>query len=197
MTVEAGAIGATRERPEDAIRKVATISLIGTSIEWYDFFLYGVAAALVFPTVFFAAGLPPLVAQLASFLTFAVGFVARPVGGVIFGHFGDRLGRKRALVIALVMMGVATALIGCLPTYAMVGAAAPVMLIILRFTQGLAIGGQWGGAMLLATESAPSDKRGYYGAFAQAGAPVGVLLSNLIVLAMSSSLSDEAFMSWT
>jgi MFS family permease len=196
MTVEAGAIGATRERPEDAIRKVATISLIGTSIEWYDFFLYGVAAALVFPTVFFAAGLPPLVAQLASFLTFAVGFVARPVGGVIFGHFGDRLGRKRALVIALVMMGVATALIGCLPTYAMVGAAAPVMLIILRFTQGLAIGGQWGGAMLLATESAPSDKRGYYGAFAQAGAPVGVLLSNLIVLAMSSSLSDEAFMSW-
>jgi metabolite-proton symporter len=196
MTAQADAVGASRERPEDAIRKVATIALIGTSIEWYDFFLYGVAAALVFPTVFFAADLPPLIALISSFLTFAVGFVARPVGGVVFGHFGDRLGRKRALVIALVMMGVATALIGLLPTYAMVGFWAPLLLIILRFTQGLAIGGQWGGAMLLATESAPSDKRGFYGAFAQAGAPVGVVLSNLIVLGMSTGLSNEDFMSW-
>lgn len=181
---------------EQSILKVATISLIGTSIEWYDFFLYGVAAAIVFPQVFFAGDLPPLVALFAAFATFAVGFVARPVGGVIFGHFGDKLGRKGTLVTALVMMGSATALIGLLPTYAAAGAWAPAMLIVLRFVQGLAIGGQWGGAMLLATENAPPHRRGFYGSFAQAGAPLGVVLANLALLAMSSNLSNEAFMDW-
>jgi MFS family permease len=140
--------------------------------------------------------MPPLVSLLASFSTFAVGFLARPVGGIVFGHFGDRLGRKKALVTALLMMGLATTLIGCLPTYATAGAAAPVLLIVLRFIQGLAIGGQWGGAMLLVTENAPKSKRGYYGAFAQAGAPVGVVLANLAFLLVTANMSPESFMSW-
>ena len=125
------------------MRKVALTALAGTSIEWYDFFLYGAAAALVFPTGFFGAATPP-VALIFSLLTFAAGFVARPIGGVIFGHFGDRIGRKRTLVIALMLMGVSSTLIGFLPTYAMIGVAAPVLLTLLRFAQGLAIGGQWG-----------------------------------------------------
>ena len=181
---------------ERSIRKVATISLIGTSIEWYDFFLYGAAAAVVFPKLFFSGNLPPLVALMAAFGTFAVGFVARPVGGVIFGHYGDKLGRKGSLVTALVMMGVATMLIGLLPGYATVGAWAPTMLIILRFVQGLAIGGQWGGAMLLATESAPAHRRGFYGSFAQAGVPLGVVLANLALLLVSTSLPEEDFLAW-
>ena len=181
---------------ERSIRQVASISLVGTSIEWYDFFLYGVAAAVVFPKVFFSGDLPPLAALMAAFGTFAVGFVARPVGGVIFGHYGDKLGRKGTLVTALVMMGVATTLIGLLPGYATAGAWAPAMLIVLRFVQGLAIGGQWGGAMLLVTESAPKRQRGFYGSFAQAGAPLGVVLANLALLLVSTTLSEEAFMSW-
>jgi metabolite-proton symporter len=176
--------------------RVALIALSATSIEWYDFFLYGTAAALVFPVVFFPHDLPPLVAMLAAFSTFAVAFIARPIGGIIFGHFGDRHGRKKALVVALSMMGASTALIGCLPSYATVGAAAPVALVLLRFVQGLAIGGQWGGAVLLATESAPKNKRGYYGSFAQVGVPVGVILANLVFLFVSTHLSQEAFMSW-
>ena len=178
------------------MRKVALTSLAGTSIEWYDFFLYGTAAALVFPTLFFPADMPVMVALIASFSTFAVGFIARPLGGIIFGHFGDRVGRKKVLVVALMMMGVATTLIGVLPGYATAGAAAPIMLVVLRFVQGLAIGGQWGGAMLLVTETAPADKRGWYGAYAQAGAPIGVILANLAFLAISYSVSEEAFMSW-
>jgi MFS family permease len=178
------------------MRKVALTSLAGTSIEWYDFFLYGTAAALVFPIVFFPSDMPVMVALIASFSTFAVGFIARPLGGIIFGHFGDRVGRKKVLVIALMMMGVSTTLIGALPGFATAGAAAPIMLVILRFVQGLAIGGQWGGAMLLVTESSPPEKRGWYGAFAQAGAPMGVILANLAFLAVSYSVSEEAFMSW-
>jgi metabolite-proton symporter len=175
---------------------VALVSLAGTSIEWYDFFLYGTAAALVFPTLFFPPTLPPLMALIASFSTFAVGFFARPIGAVLFGHFGDRAGRKAAFVVAMVMMGVATTLIGCLPTYSSVGILAPVLLILLRFVQGLAIGGQWGGAMLLVTESAPAHKRGFYGAFAQAGVPVGVVLANLAFLISSTTTSPESFAAW-
>ena len=140
--------------------------------------------------------MPRYVSLLASFSTFAVGFLARPIGGVVFGHFGDRVGRKAALVTALMMMGVATTLIGLLPTYAQIGPLAPVLLIFLRFVQGLAVGGQWGGAMLLVTENAPSNQRGFYGAFAQCGAPAGLVLANLAFLAVSGSLSDEAFMAW-
>jgi MFS family permease len=178
------------------MRKVAMTALAGTSIEWYDFFIYGTAAALVFPTAFFPEDMPASVALIASFSTFAVGFIARPLGGIIFGHFGDRVGRKRTLVTALMIMGVGTTLIGLLPTYATIGPLAPLALIVLRFVQGLAIGGQWGGAMLLVTENAPANKRGYYGAFAQAGAPVGVILANLAYLLVSGSVSEEAFIDW-
>ncbi|MEK9818930.1 MAG: MFS transporter, partial [Pseudomonadales bacterium] len=178
------------------MRKVALTSLAGTSIEWYDFFLYGTAAAVIFPKAFFPQDLPPLVLLIISFSTFAVGFIARPLGGLVFGHFGDRIGRKRTLVVALMMMGAATTLIGFLPTYASIGIAAPLILVLLRFVQGLAIGGQWGGAMLLVTESAPAEKRGWYGAYAQAGAPVGVILANLAFIGVSSSMTDEAFMDW-
>ncbi|MCW8195962.1 MHS family MFS transporter [Proteobacteria bacterium 005FR1] len=179
-----------------SMRKVALTALAGTSLEWYDFFLYGTAAALVFPGLFFPEDLPAMVVLLASFSTFAVGFLARPLGGIVFGHFGDRIGRKRTLVIALLMMGVATTLIGLLPGYAAIGALAPIALVLLRFIQGVAIGGQWGGAMLLVTESAPANKRGYYGAYAQAGAPAGVILANLAFLLISGTVSEEAFMSW-
>ncbi len=178
------------------MRRVAMTSLAGTSIEWYDFFLYGTAAAVIFPKAFFPQELPTMVLLIISFSTLAVGFLARPLGGIIFGHFGDRIGRKRTLVVALMMMGVATTLIGFLPTYASIGIAAPLLLVALRFIQGLAIGGQWGGAMLLVTESAPSDQRGWYGAYAQAGAPMGVILANLAFIGVSSSMSDEAFMDW-
>ncbi len=177
------------------MRKVALTALAGASIEWYDFFIYATAAALVFPSIFFPDSSPTM-ALILSFGTFAFGFIARPVGGILFGHFGDRVGRKRTLVIALVMMGVASTLIGLLPGYATIGVAAPILLSLLRFTQGLAIGGQWGGAMLLVTESAPADKRGYYGAYAQAGAPVGVILANLAFIIISATVSDDFFMQW-
>ena len=180
---------------ESSMRKVALTSLAGTSIEWYDFFLYGAAGALVFPTAFFGE-IPESTALILSLLTFEAGFIARPIGGIIFGHYGDKVGRKKTLVAALMLMGIASTLIGLLPTYAMIGVTAPILLTTLRFAQGLAIGGQWGGAMLLVTESAPSNKRGYYGAFAQAGAPIGVILANLAFIATSALLPDEAFMSW-
>jgi MFS family permease len=177
------------------MRKVALTALAGTSIEWYDFFLYGAAAALVFPTVFFGET-EPATAYILSFLTFAAGFIARPIGGIIFGHFGDRIGRKKTLVMALLLMGISSTFIGLLPTYAMIGVTAPILLTALRFAQGLAIGGQWGGAMLLVTESAPDDKRGYYGAYAQAGAPVGVILANLAFILTSALVSEEFFITW-
>jgi metabolite-proton symporter len=177
------------------MRRVALTSLAGTSIEWYDFFLYATAAAVIFPIAFFPQE-DPTTALLISFSSLAVGFLARPLGGVVFGHFGDRIGRKRTLVVALMMMGITTTLIGFLPTYASIGVAAPILLVLLRFVQGLAIGGQWGGAMLLVTESAPADQRGWYGAYAQAGAPLGVVLANLAFIGVSSSMSDEAFMDW-
>ena len=185
----------SQEKTKD-MRKVALTSLSGTSIEWYDFFLYGTAAAVIFPKAFFPQDLPTMVVLIASFSTFAVGFLARPLGGAIFGHFGDRVGRKKTLVVALMMMGVATTLIGFLPTYQSIGVMAPLLLVVLRFVQGLAIGGQWGGAMLLVTESAPKDQRGWYGAYAQAGAPVGVILANLAFLGVSASLSEADFMDW-
>ena len=184
-----------QKKKDTNMRKVALTALAGTSIEWYDFFLYGAAAALIFPKAFFPEASPAM-ALILSFGTFAAGFIARPVGGVIFGHFGDRIGRKKTLIIALLLMGISSTLIGLLPTYAMIGIAAPVLLTVLRFAQGIAIGGQWGGAMLLVTESAPADQRGYYGAFAQAGAPVGVILANLALIITSSLVSEEFFLTW-
>ena len=184
-----------KDNSESNMQKVALTALAGTSIEWYDFFLYGAAAALIFPTAFFGEATPST-ALILSLLTFAAGFIARPIGGIIFGHYGDRVGRKKTLVLALILMGVSSTLIGLLPTYAMIGITAPILLTSLRFAQGLAIGGQWGGAMLLVTESAPPNQRGYYGAFAQAGAPVGVILANLAFIITSSLVSEESFYSW-
>ena len=185
----------TASAPVGMGRMVFT-SLTASSIEWYDFFIYGTAAALVFPKLFFAASLPPMVAQIAAFSTFAVGFIARPVGGIIFGHFGDVIGRKRALVTAMLMMGLATTAVGLLPSYATLGVASPVILIVLRFLQGLAVGGQWGGAALIAIENAPPQKRGFYGSFAQMGVPAGVISANLIFLIIGSIVAPAAFAAW-
>ncbi len=192
------AIGATHPGQDSrtSVTRLALTSLASTSFEWYDFFLYGTAAALVFPKIFFPETLPPFIALIASFSTFTVGFIARPVGAVVFGHFGDHAGRKAALVAALLMMGGSTTLIGFLPSYATAGMLAPLLLVVLRFVQGLAIGGQWGGAMLLVTESAPAGKRGFYGSFAQAGVPVGVVLANLALLIAGGTTSADEFLSW-
>ena len=183
------------DQKKSNMQKVALTSLAGTSIEWYDFFLYGAAAALIFPSAFFGE-VNETTALILSLLTFAAGFIARPIGGIIFGHFGDKIGRKKTLISALMLMGISSTLIGLLPTYAMIGVSAPILLTLLRFAQGLAIGGQWGGAMLLVTESAPSDQRGYYGAFAQAGAPIGVILANLALIVTSALVSEEFFNTW-
>ena len=153
-------------------------STIGTTIEWYDFFLYGTAAALVFPAVFFP-GSSPLAGTLESFATQFVGFAARPVGAAIFGHYGDRVGRKATLITTLMLMGVATFLIGCLPTYADIGIMAPVLLVVLRLLQGLAVGGEWGGATTIAIEHAPVQQRARYAALVQVGSPVGTLMSSV------------------
>src|SRR6266567_180785 len=177
-----------------SIVRVALASWIGTSIEWYDFFLYGTAAALVLGPLFFSPKLSPLAAQLAAFATFWVGFAARPVGGVVFGHFGDRLGRKNMLILTLLIMGIGTFLVGLLPTYKDIGIMAPVLLVILRFAQGFAVGGEWGGAVLLATEHAPAARRGFFGSWPQFGVPLGLLLSAGIFSVVASSFPTAAFL---
>ncbi|MFJ2567273.1 MFS transporter [Streptomyces sp. NPDC094154] len=169
-------------------------AFVGTAIEWYDFYIFGTAAALVFGKVFYP-GIAPGAGLMASFATFWVGFLARPIGGVIFGHFGDRLGRKNTLVITLIMMGTATALIGVLPGYASIGAAAPILLIVLRACQGIAVGGEWGGAVLMATESAPEQKKGLAGSWVQQGSPAGSILATVMFLIVGT-LPTEQFMSW-
>jgi MFS family permease len=174
--------------------KVALASFIGTSIEYYDFFIYGTAAALVFPQLFFPQT-SPLVGTLLAFATLGVGFLARPVGGVLFGHFGDRVGRKKMLVISLVGMGLATLGMGLLPTYAQIGIIAPILLTVLRLFQGVMVGGEWGGAVLMAVEHAPKGKKGFFGAFPQTGAPVGVALATVSFLAISN-LPEEQFLAW-
>ncbi len=169
------------------IKKVAFASFVGTAIEWYDFFLYGTAAALVFPALFFP-DYSETAGVLLSFSTYAVGFAARPLGGIVFGHFGDRIGRKSMLVLSLLIMGVATALIGFLPTFAQIGVLAPILLVSLRFVQGIGVGGEWGGAVLMAVEHAPPGKRGFYGSWPQMGVPAGLLIANLVFIATSATL---------
>lgn len=176
--------------------KVVAMASAGAAVEWYDFFIYGTAAALVFPKLFFPPDLPQFVAQIAAFSTFAVGFIARPIGGMLFGHFGDLHGRKRALVLAMMLMGASTTLIGLLPGYATMGSFAPLLLVLLRFVQGLAVGGQWGGAALLAIESAPANRQGFYSSFVQIGVPLGVVLANAVFLIASSLIAPEAFLVW-
>jgi metabolite-proton symporter len=173
-------------------RRVLVASMVGTTIEFYDFYIYATAAVLVFPRLFFAAGDPAL-ATLQSLATFALAFFARPVGSALFGHFGDRVGRKATLVAALLTMGLSTILIGLLPTYASIGVAAPVLLALCRFGQGLGLGGEWGGAVLLATENAPAGRRSWYGMFPQLGAPVGFLCSTGVFLLLTDRLSDSDF----
>jgi metabolite-proton symporter len=175
--------------------QVLFASLIGTTIEFYDFYIYATAAVLVFPRLFFPAT-DPNTATLASLATFAIAFIARPIGSVVFGHFGDKIGRKATLVAALLTMGISTVLIGMLPTYHTIGITASLLLAICRFGQGLGLGGEWGGAVLLATENAPPGKRAWYGMFPQLGAPIGFVLSGSTFLLLSRLLTDEQFFSW-
>ncbi|WP_435113208.1 MFS transporter [Nocardiopsis synnemataformans] len=182
-------------RQKASFGRVVTASLIGTTIEWYDFFLYGSAAALVFNHVFFPES-DPLVGTMLAFTTYAVGFVARPLGGLVFGHFGDRIGRKQLLVISLLLMGGSTFAIGLLPTYAAVGLAAPLLLTLLRVVQGFALGGEWGGAVLLVAEHGKPQHRGFWASWPQAGAPGGNLLATAVLAVLALVMSDAAFLSW-
>ena len=184
-------IGGEGEGQISSVRQVALASFIGTAIEWYDFFLYGTAAALVFGSLFFPEA-TPLQGTLLAFATYGVGFFARPVGGIIFGHYGDRIGRKTMLVLSLLIMGIATFLIGLLPTFEQVGFLAPLLLVILRLFQGIGVGGEWGGAVLMAVEHAPEGRRGFFGSWPQMGVPAGLLLAN-VVFAITSATLPEAW----
>lgn len=181
--------------PQSSVRRVIVASLIGTSLEWYDFFIYGTAAALVFNKLFFPS-FEPLVGTLLAFATYAVGFIARPVGGVIFGHYGDKLGRKNVLVATLLLMGIATFVIGLLPTHATIGVWAPILLVALRFLQGLGLGGEWGGAVLMTLESGDAKRRGLNASWPQVGVPIGLLLANGVISFMGGVTSEAAFLSW-
>jgi MFS family permease len=184
-----------RAGPRSSLRQVVLASLIGTTIEWYDFFLYGTAAALVFGKLFFPSK-DPLTGVLQAFLTYSLGFVARPIGGLVFGHFGDRIGRKRLLMASLILMGVASAGMGLLPTYAQIGVAAPLLLAALRFVQGFAVGGEWGGAVLMAGEFGDAKRRGFWAGWPQAGVPAGNLLAAGVLATMAATLSEADFLSW-
>jgi len=185
----------SQDKPDaGAVRRVVVASFIGTTIEWYDFFLYGTAAALVFNKLFFP-NFDALAGTMAAFATYAVGFFARPLGGIVFGHYGDKIGRKSMLVTTLMLMGVATVLIGLLPTYETIGTAAPILLVVLRFIQGFGVGGEWGGAVLMAVEHSGAEKRGFNASWVQAGVPVGLLLANA-VFHVFSSLPEDQFLSW-
>ena len=176
-------------------RKVAFASLIGTTIEWYDFFIFGTAAALIFNKVFFPS-FDPVTGTLAAFASFSVGFIARPFGGAVFAHYGDKIGRKPMLVYSLLLMGAATVLMGLLPGYASIGIWAPMLLVVLRFAQGFGVGGEWGGAALMAVEHAPEHRRGFYGAWPQVGVPAGLVLGTATYALLSATLSDEQFLEW-
>ncbi len=199
--VGAGIPGADRpggDSPEEksGLRKIVAASMVGTVVEWYEFFLYATAASLVFGKVFFPNAGSELDGILAAFLTYAVGFLARPLGGIVFGQIGDRLGRKHTLQLTIILVGVATFLMGCLPGFDTIGYWAPALLIALRFIQGFAVGGEWGGAVLLVAEHSPNKSRGFWSSWPQAAVPVGNLLATLVLLASSALLTPEAFLSW-
>lgn len=178
------------------LRKVVAASMAGAVVEWYEFFLYGTAATLVFNKVFFAKGTSDLDAILAAFITYAVGFAARPLGGIVFGHFGDKHGRKKLLQFSLLLVGTSTFLMGCLPTFSQIGYWAPALLVVLRFIQGFAVGGEWGGAALLVAEHSPSPTRGFWASWPQAGVPVGNMLATVVLLTLTTTLPEAAFLSW-
>jgi MFS transporter, MHS family, shikimate and dehydroshikimate transport protein len=183
-------IGGEGEGQTSSIRQVALASFIGTAIEWYDFFLYGTAAALIFGELFFPE-FSSTAGTLAAFSTYAVGFAARPLGGIVFGHYGDKIGRKAMLILSLLIMGIATALIGILPTFESIGVLAPILLVVLRFCQGIGVGGEWGGAVLMAVEHAPEGRRGFFGSWPQMGVPAGLLSGNLVFLAATAWLPES------
>lgn len=194
-TVEAAA-GKAQAMVRDSVKTVIAASMVGTAIEFYDFYAYGTAAANYFPKVFFRDTTNPTVALLASLLTFAIAFIARPLGSLVFGHFGDRMGRKTTLVVSLLTMGIATFLIGCLPTYNQWGVAAVAVLCLCRFVQGIGLGGEWSGAALVATENAPEDKRALYGSFPELGAPIGFFLSNGTYFLLETFNDNDAMLAW-
>ncbi|WP_228001997.1 MFS transporter [Nocardia australiensis] len=188
-------VGAGGPEGKAAVWKVAWASAIGSTIEWYDFFLYGTAAATVFDKQFFPS-LNPTLGTIAAFSTLTVGFLARPLGGVVFGHFGDKIGRRNTLIVSLLLMGVATTLIGALPTYATAGIWAPLLLVMLRLVQGIGLGGEWGGAVVLTLEHAPNARRGFFGSFPQLGTPAGLILANGAFLGTNALMSNATFASW-
>ena len=194
-TVEAAA-GKAQAMVRDSVKTVIAASMVGTAIEFYDFYAYGTAAANYFPKVFFGDTTNPTVTLLASLLTFAIAFIARPLGSLVFGHFGDRMGRKTTLVVSLLTMGIATFLIGCLPTYNQWGVAAVAVLCLCRFVQGIGLGGEWSGAALVATENAPEDKRALYGSFPELGAPIGFFLSNGTYFLLETFNDNDAMLAW-
>ena len=189
-------------RPEETdvkssgLKKVVTASMAGTVVEWYEFFLYASAATLVFGKLFFPNSGTELDGIIAAFVTYAVGFVARPIGGIVFGHFGDKFGRKQLLQLSIILVGVATFLMGCLPTFAQIGYWAPALLVFLRFVQGFAVGGEWGGAVLLVAEHSPNKSRGFWSSWPQSAVPMGNLLATAVLFTLSSTLSPEAFLGW-
>jgi len=185
----------TPRRDETMARRAGLAAFVGTTIEWYDFYIYGTASALVFGPLFFSNA-DPAIATLLSFATFAIGFLTRPLGGIVFGHLGDRIGRKQTLIATLLLMGIATTAVGLLPTYAAIGGAAPAFLILLRLVQGLAVGGEWGGAVLIATEHTTKDRGYLFGAFAQQGSPAGRILATLCFLGVTGLLPEEALLDW-
>ncbi len=178
------------------LKRVVVASMAGTVVEWYEFFLYATAATLVFNKVFFAEGTSEASGLIAALLTYAVGFVARPLGGIVFGHFGDKYGRKKLLQFAILLVGAVTFLMGCLPTYSQIGVWAPILLVVLRFMQGFAVGGEWGGAVLLVAEHSPADKRGFWASWPQAAVPVGNMLATVVLLILTGVLPEAAFLSW-
>ncbi len=192
----AGSPGQDSPEEKSGLRKIVAASMVGTVVEWYEFFLYATAASLVFGKVFFPNAGSELDGILAAFLTYAVGFLARPLGGIVFGQIGDRLGRKHTLQLTIILVGVATFLMGCLPGFDSIGYWAPALLIALRFIQGFAVGGEWGGAVLLVAEHSPNKSRGFWSSWPQAAVPVGNLLATLVLLASSALLTPEAFLSW-
>ncbi|WP_345803274.1 MFS transporter [Microbacterium sp. AZCO] len=181
---------------QSSLRRVVTASMAGTVVEWYEFFLYATAATLVFNKIMFPPSDDPYAPIIAALITYAVGFVARPLGGIVFGHFGDKYGRKKLLQLAIILVGVATFLMGCLPTYAAIGVWAPILLVTLRFAQGFAVGGEWGGAVLLVSEHSPDRTRGFWASWPQAAVPLGNLTATVVLLILSRTLSEEQFLAW-
>ena len=178
------------------LSRVVAASMAGTVVEWYEFFLYASAATLVFNKILFPPADDPLTPILLAFATYAVGFIARPIGGIVFGHFGDKHGRKKLLQLSIILVGVSTFLMGCLPTYNLIGAIAPILLVLLRFVQGFAVGGEWGGAVLLVAEHSPKESRGFWSSWPQSGVPLGNLLATAVLFVLTAVLPDDQFIAW-